>query len=487
MSSNLAEDVCCDAQAHAAEGVRVFAEDAHAGAGAARAAVARGAAGESQGQSDPEETPAGEAHTSSAARQARARRLLLCLDGVPLEVVRRARSRGLFDNFEEPAGLLSPFPTLTNVALSAMLSATAPLGYESLYFDREARELRGGVRKYIGRRTPDKVPSSYMDELDYQEPLPFEFLVYVAPDAVWRADMRRFRDRFKAAPQGRDFFAFLKGTDGLLHIRGPRKLEVALESLDKILREIQAWAGDETEIVLFSDHGMNLEENKRVHLQTHLRASGFRVADRFGVARRGDRNSVAAPAFGLCGYAAVYCSDETDPAHVAAALSSLEGVDFSVYREGDSSVVVRGARGAARVTRADNGRGALYAYDQLSGDPLGLAPFKQSLGAAGELDARGFAADAAWFALTADHEYPDAPANLFNSLHRERVRHTADVLVSLRDGYYYGASVFGRFAGRLLATHGNALRPSTHAFLMSTHRRFPAHVRADDARPHLRG
>ena len=486
MSSNRVEDVCCD---HApAEGAAVFVEDAHAGPGVARAraAAARGAGDGPRGQSDQSETGAVEARASSDAVQARARRLLLCLDGVPLEVIRRAKSRGLFDNFGEPAGLLSPFPTMTNIALSAMMGATPPLGYESLYFDRGAKELRGGVRKYIGRRTPDKVPSSYMDELDYQEPLPFEFLVYVAPDAVWRADMRRFRERFRAAPPGRDFFAFLKGTDGLLHIRGPEKLQVALESLDKILKEIQATCGDETEIVLFSDHGMNLEENRRVHLQTQLRSNGFRVADRFGVAKRGDRNSVAAPAFGLCGYAAVYCSDETDPAHVAAALTPLEGVDFSVYREGASSVVVRGARGAARITRAENGRGALYSYEQLGGDPLELAAVKKSLDEAGELDAAGFASDAAWFARTAGHTYPDAPANLFNSLHRERVRHTADVLVSLSDGYYYGMSFFSRFV-RLLATHGNALRSSTHAFMMSTHRRFPAHVRADDAQPHLRG
>jgi hypothetical protein len=308
----------------------------------------------------------------------------------------------------------------------------------------------------------------------------------VATDAVWRADMRRFRERFRAAPQDRDFFAFLKGTDGLLHIRGPRQLEVALESLDKILKEIQAWCGDETEIVLFSDHGMNLEENRRVHLQTHLRSNGFRVAERFGDARRGDRNSVAAPGFGLCGYVAVYCSDETDPAHVAAALGSLEGVDFSVYREGASAVGVRGARGAARVTRAGNGRGALYAYEQLSGDPLELAAVKNSLAASGELDAAGFGSDAAWLARTADHTYPDAPANLFNSLHRERVRHTADVLVSLRDGYYYGATSFSRMV-RLLATHGNALRSSSHAFLMSTHRTFSTHVRSTEARPVLRG
>ncbi|MBA3320893.1 MAG: hypothetical protein H0T45_05535, partial [Pyrinomonadaceae bacterium] len=180
---------------------------------------------------------------ANGTKQTRPRRLLLCLDGVPLEVIKVAKSRGLFAQFGEPAALLSPFPTLTNIALSTMLGASPPLGYESLYFDCEARETRGGIKKYIGRRTPDKVPSSYMDELDYQEPLPFEFLVYVAPNAIWQADMRRFRERFRRAPQDRDFFAFLKGTDGLLHIRGPERLQVALQSLDKILTELQDWCG----------------------------------------------------------------------------------------------------------------------------------------------------------------------------------------------------------------------------------------------------
>jgi len=417
--------------------------------------------------------------------QERPRRLLLCLDGVPFEVVRAARSGGMFDNFEEPTRLLSPFPTLTNVALAEMLGATPPNGYESLYFDREARELRGGVRKYIGRRTPDKVPSSYMDELDYQEPLAFEFLIYVATEAVWRADMRRFRERFLSAPPSRDFFGFLKATDGLLHIGGPERLTVALRSLDRLLREIQQAAGAETEIVLFSDHGMNLEENRRLNLQTHLRRNGYEVVSH--MRRERGRRRVSAPAFGLCGYAALYCGEETPPAELAEALSDLEGVDFSVYREeGEGAAVVRGARGSARIVQREGGGETFYRYEQLDGDPLGLAEELRALGAEGLLDESGFARDADWIARTWGHDYPDALANIYRSVYTPRVRHTADVLVSLRDGYYYGANAFSRMV-RLLATHGNALRSSSTAFLMSTHRTFPTHVRSAEARPVLRG
>jgi hypothetical protein len=387
--------------------------------------------------------------------QARPRRLLLCLDGVPHKIIEGERGRGLFDSFKAPARLLSPFPTMTNVALSAMLGATPPAGYESLYFDRKARELRGGIRKYLGRRTPDKVPSSYMDDLDYQEPLPFEFLIYVAPEKVWRADMQRFRERFRAAPQDRDYFAFLKATDGLLHAQGPARLAVALESLDKILKEIRSYCGDETEIVMFSDHGMNLEENVRVPLLSSLQRRGFKVV---------------IPAFGLCSYAAVYCQDQDVIPEVARASVELTGVDFAVYKDG-AAVVVESARGQARIeyeAATDS-----YRYVIVTGDPLQLNSFPDT-----------FATDAVWFERTAGHRYPNAVANVYKSLFTPRVQHTADVLISMNDGYYYGWTAFGRFV-RLHATHGNALQSSSNAFLMSTHRDFPTYVRADDARPLL--
>ena len=318
----------------------------------------------------------------------RPRRLLLCLDGVPHKLIEEARHRGLFDAFGPPTRLLSPFPTMTNVALSAMLGATPPAGYESLYFDREAGELRGGIKKYIGRRTPDKIPSSYMDDLDYQEPLPFEFLIYVAPEKVWRADMQRFRERFRTAPQTRDYFAFLKATDGLLHSQGPARLAIALESLDKILSEIREYCGSETEIVMFSDHGMNLDDNRRVPLKSSLERRGFKVT---------------IPAFGLCSYAAVYCGQDVIP-EVARASVEVPGVDFAVYKDGEEAVV-ENDRGQARIAC----RGEEFRYTAVSGDPLELGRLDHGFKTDRE---HGFKTDKRWFEVTAGHRYPDAVGNV---------------------------------------------------------------------------
>ncbi|HEU4770198.1 MAG TPA: alkaline phosphatase family protein [Pyrinomonadaceae bacterium] len=403
----------------------------------------------------------------ASVAQKRPRRLLLCLDGVPHKLIVDAKQRGLFDAFGPPTRLLSPFPTMTNVALSAMFGASPPAGYESLYFDKRAGELRGGIKKYLGRRTPDKIPSSYMDDLDYQEPLPFEFLIYVAPERVWRADMQRFREKFRTAPQNRDYFAFLKATDGLLHAQGPERLNIALQSLDKILKEIRDYCGDETEIVMFSDHGMNLEENRRADLTTQLRRKGFRVGSRLaGIKGR----AVSIPAFGLCSYAAVYCGAEEYVPETARSIAEIRGVDFVVYRDGPA-VAIEGSQGKALIER----RGDSYCYVNNYGDPLDL----QSL--SGQ-----FMDEAVWFEKTNAHRYPDAVVNLYKSLFTARVTHTADILISLQDGYYYGWSPFGRFV-RLAATHGNALQSSSNAFLMSTHRKLPECVRADNANALLRG
>jgi hypothetical protein len=365
---------------------------------------------------------------------------------------------------------------MTNIALPTMLGGSTPLGYETFYFDREARELRGSVTKYLGRRTAEKIPSSYMDQLDYQEPLPFEFLVYVAPETVWRADMKRFRDRFRNAPQNRDYFAFLKGTDGLLHIRGAERLEVALHSLEIILSEIQQWCGTETEIVLFSDHGMSVKPHKRVSLQSHLRRCGFEFTKKLSDS---SRRQVVLPSFGLIGFAALNCSTGEEPA-LTDSIIEVEGVDFALYREDPAAINVKSVRGLARIHRREENGEVLYRYEMLKGDPLDLSPISDQLRKDGMLRADEFARAKIWTSRTAAHIYPDALANLYTSLQTSRVCNPADILVSLNDGYYVGWAAF-EYIVKLAATHGNAMRASSTAFVMSTHRDFGDYVTADQA------
>jgi len=245
-----------------------------------------------------------------------------------------------------------------------------------------------------------------------------------------------------------------------------------------MLEEIRVWCGAETEVILFSDHGMTLQEHRRVNLQTHLRRCGYLITKRLSEGK--SRRSVVVPAFGLIGYAALFCASEDDATALADAVVSLEGVDFAIHRDGDAAMMIKGARGAARVSKAENRCGALYRYEQIEGDPLQLGTIARALKESGAVNQQGFASDQEWFVHTGDHDYPDALANLYAALYTTRVTNTADVLISFKDGYYYGMDAFSRFVRRLVGTHGNAGRASTSAFLMSTHRAFPAVVRGSE-------
>ena len=415
--------------------------------------------------------------TSAPSQRPPKRRLVLALDGVPWQVIDETRSGGHFRVFNEPARVISPFPTMTNIGMCAMLGAPRTLGYEQLYFDRERGRMCGGHAKYIKNRTQDPARRGYNHLLDYEEPMQFEFLVYVLPERIFTADLSRLLDAFKrsTAPV---FYAFLKSTDGIVHLGGREKLLPALAQLDAALGELYEDHRGELEIMVYSDHGNTIMPFKRVPMRTHLAGHGFKPSDRIA-----GRRSLIIPGFGLCSYAPIFTGEE-NRREVAESLTRLEGVDFSVFRPtgDDDATDLMGRAGHARIHYDRAGRA--FRYQQITGDPLDLAAIVEQLKAGGLIDRRGYGADGVWFEATKDHTYPDALRNIWSSV-RDHVESTADVLVSFKDGYCYGSKLFGRLV-TLVATHGSALRSTSYAFLMSTHREMAAHMRADEARSLLR-
>jgi hypothetical protein len=371
---------------------------------------------------------------------------------------------------------------MTNIGMNAMLGARRSLGYENLYFDRGRGRMCGGPMKYVKRRSEDPEKRGYNHLLDYEEPMQFEFLVYVFPGRIFSADLGKLLDAFKRS-EAPIFYAFLKSTDGIIHLGGREKLMPVLSELDAALASLYEEHRGGLEIVLYSDHGNALLPFKRVSMKTHLAGFGFEASSRVS-----SRRSVIIPGFGLCSYAPIYTKVE-NRREVAEALSSLAGVDFSVFRpldddsnNGGGVTEMVGPKGRARIHH-DAKRDA-FRYEQIEGDPLALGEAVKGLERENLIDGRGYAPDRAWFEATRDHIYPDALSNIWSSV-REHVESTADVLVSFEDGYCYGSAVFNRLVS-IAATHGSALRSTSYAFLMSTHSDFPAHLRACQARGRLR-
>lgn len=408
------------------------------------------------------------------------RRLVLAVDGVAWQSIEELREEeGLFSIFSPTSRLISTFPTTTGPAMVQLLEANPTHGYESLYFDSEKRALGGGIKKYIGNRRPDPVKPGYNHKLHYEEPLPFEFLVYVIPELIWEADFERFFGKYGKA-QGSIYAAFLKSTDGVIHMGSRSMLYPALRELDRRLTELYLRNKGRLEIVVYSDHGNYMEDCRRSFIERQLERAGFKFDSRLRAS-----NSVVAPAFGLCSYAALY-TEAANLADIARVLKDTEGVDFCVYRhnENEQEVAVVGAEGTA-IVEFDKGRNA-FRYHCVSGDPLKLAAIVTQLRAAGSMDEDGFASDNAWYLATRDHFYPDIVARLRDSISESLVRHPANMLVSLHDGYYWGYKAF-EIVGHLAATHGNATAETSYAFLMSTHRQPPAFLRPGDARAFLLG
>jgi hypothetical protein len=125
-------------------------------------------------------------------------------------------------------------------------------------------------------------------------------------------------------------------------------------------------------------------------------------------------------------------------------------------------------------------RAIRYRYIMLDGDPLGLASVFNSLHAAGKLDADGFAADADLFAAAPLGDFPDAAARI-RGWATNHVQNRADILVSLRRGYYHGRPWFGQVV-QLTGTHGSLEKTSSLGFAMATYR-LPSAVRLSDLIP----
>ena len=82
-----------------------------------------------------------------------------------------------------------------------------------------------------------------------------------------------------------------------------------------------------------------------------------------------------------------------------------------------------------------------------------------------------------------DDEYPDLRARVEEGL-TAHVVHPASVIVSLADGWHYGAGLFETLAN-MKGTHGSASEGASVGFVASNVDRLPATLRADEVYPWL--
>jgi len=413
---------------------------------------------------------------------AQTRRLIICVDGVGFSLIEKMRGEGRFKQFGKPARMIAPFPTLTNVAMTEILTpvgAGPAAGYEDSFFDLEKNRMRGGLLDRF--RSGQFIKGTFRELFDYHPSAIKSGLGYAAPPVSTYVesltDLVRLRQKFRASSDP-VFFAYTGATDSLAHLGGEWLLRSFLSRLDDTITDIIRDSPVPVEVSIFSDHGNHFRKYKRASLKEALRRAGMRLEGRV----RDDR-SVVFPQYGLVGSAVLF-TEEQNEARLAHGLSAVRGVDFTAY-ETNGVVYVVGHGGAlATIER----RGDRYRYQTVKGDPLSLAGVLEKLKAQGRIDAEQFIAEADWFEATRDNERPDAVVRIFEGMNAP-IRNRANLIVNLEDGYYTGSFSMDIFAF-LQATHGNLGREQSFGFVIGTAQDLPAYIRAADVwraigSPHL--
>ena len=260
------------------------------------------------------------------------RKLAVCLDGVPYEVMAKLWDQGFFREFSRPVKAISVFPSVSDVALSEVLHAEKVPGYENLYFDVQHNKIAGGAMSTVSKA---RIP--YLEILDYDEPGIFKGLAYILPIKTYRADLGRFLKRYAASARGY-YKAHLCSTDSLCHLMTPNEFAKYLQEVDSLLRDIFLKHQGRLDLVVFSDHGNSQVPSQRLDVEHFLAEAGFQVESSL----RSER-SVVIPGFGLVGVLAVYCLPKNTP-RLAQLFSQREGVDFCAFLD-QGGVQITSARG----------------------------------------------------------------------------------------------------------------------------------------------
>ncbi|HEX8141832.1 MAG TPA: hypothetical protein VF553_04495 [Pyrinomonadaceae bacterium] len=408
----------------------------------------------------------------TAAVAAPKRRLIICVDGVGFSLIEKMRRDGRFQSFHAPSRMIAPFPTLTNVAMTEILTpagAVASPGYEDKFFDVEKNRMSGGlIERFQGGRF---IKGTFRELFDYHPSAIKSGLGYAAPPLSTYVesltDLARLRQKFRSSREP-VFFAYTGATDSLAHLGGEWMLRSFLARLDETVKDIIRDSAEPLEVVIFSDHGNHFTGYKRASLKAAMRRAGMRLEGRLR-----DERSVVFPQYGLIGCAVLFTRESNEP-RLAQAVSEAKGVDFAAYETGGTvHITARGSEKAVIERRAERLR-----YQALKGDPLGLSAIALELKAKGLTDEEGFISETEWFNATRDGVRPDCVRRIYEGL-TSHVGNRANVIVNLEDGFYTGSFTMDIFAF-LQATHGNLGREQSFGFVLSTGAELPTHLRAEE-------
>jgi hypothetical protein len=406
-----------------------------------------------------------------AESKADKRTLVVMLDGIPYGIVREMWDRGHFRLFHRPSRVTSVFPSMTDVAFGEMLCANPVKGYEPQFFDRAANALNGGNGAYL---TGENEP--WRPILEYRQSYVTDAVAYVYTRELMFREVKASYAKWKAESP-RHAVWYFASSDAVGHMLGWEGCREYLEQVDRLIERVYFECRGDIKLVMFADHGNSFVPSQRIPLDESLRRAGLKRRGKLD----GDPGTVVIPTLGMISSVAVFVDNDEARRRAESALLTCAGVDLICSRVGGTAGseerfrVQSPTEGEAEIIR----RGDRLAYRPTRGDPLRMRGVVDALRAAGKADAEGFALDRDWYEATFDHLYPDGPSRIARGLTGLTGANSADLLVSLHDGWYWGDYAIDIVAP-LNGTHGALRAGHSQTFFMSSAAPGPAHFRQAD-------
>ena len=388
-------------------------------------------------------------------------RLVLALDGIPFDLFREAQEKGCFASFGSASRMVSTFPSLSDVAFSAIGGTEPPDGYQIMRFDRETGRVVGNTMGALGGAEHAHLPADSRVHGTWHR-----MMGYMVSARMAMHDLNLIEEDMLASDKA-TFVGYLEDTDMLMHVHGHDEGLVFLERLDVSLNdlcaEVRTRTGRDLAIDIVSDHGSTMQRGRVVGVEKVLGECGFSRAKRLET-----DDDVAYSLAGIIGSVAI-TSAPGEADEIAVCLAPAEGVDLVAWQGGKNVVKVRSTDGVAEISLV-SAEPETYSYRMLEGDPLALG---ESAGIAPDAPRPVIATfvEADLFRSTLDAERPDPLRRLWRAFHGA-VKEPSDVLVSLSDGYEAGNRTvrsLARLRGRS-GTHGSMTRLASLGVIASNWR-----------------
>jgi hypothetical protein len=386
--------------------------------------------------------------------------VILLVDSVPFEALKKRYDAGDFSFFPPPAKMIAPFPSLTEMCFGDIVGAP-PLGgmVDTAYNPHFGDRHKMLWKRTFGFEQPWERRMDYL--IDYSD-LGMSFL---KPYPWFDYDIATAKQAIDASPH-RVTVIYIATAAAVICKHGQAGADHVLDGIRQLCLQLLKERNGAIKISMMSDHGHNMMPTKNVPLEQWVKAAGFQVRDRIK-----DNNDVVLELHGLVTVTGIHTRQ---PEKLAIAINRHPEIQHTFYQK-DNRTIIRNAYGTAAIEIKD-GR---VRYVPIDADPLNYTPVIKQMQAKGVADAEGYADDQAWFDFTVDHEYPNAPRRVWDAFHG-KVTYLPDLIITTNDGYCAGRPDFENYI-TMLSTHGALNQANSAGAIMSMTGRVKGPVQHEQA------